>query len=101
MSEESNIIINKADIMTTNKLYDSVYYNQLLEINRLAFAFLISSFFLRIIDHAILNQFKENNTLYIIILIVVLVALMLIAVKIFTFIKISNEKDELMKKLTK
>ncbi len=101
MSEESNIIINKADIMTTNKLYDSVYYNQLLEINRLAFAFLISSFFLRIIDHVILNQFKENNTLYIIILIVVLIALMLIAVKIFTFIKISNEKDELMKKLTK
>jgi hypothetical protein len=101
MSDESDIIINKAEIMTTDKLYNSVYYNQLLEVNRLAFAFLISQLFLRIIDHTLLEQFKSNNYLYLSILIVLLIALMLIAVKVFTFIKISNEKDELMKKLTK
>ncbi len=101
MNEESDIIINKAEIMTTDKLYDSVYFSQLLEVNRLAFAFLISQLFLRIIDHSILEQFKNNNKLYLIILVVLLIALMLIAVKVFTFIKISNEKDELMKKLTK
>ncbi len=100
MSNKENIVIDISDILTTSKLYNNVYYSQLLEINRLAFGFLISSFFLKILEHSILDQFKDNNVMYVSILIVLTVAIMYIAVKVFTYIKISNEKDELLKKLT-
>ncbi len=100
MSNKENIVIDISDILTTSKLYNNVYYRQLLEINRLAFGFLISSLFLKIVEHTILDQFKDNNVMYVSILIVLTVAIMYIAVKVFTYIKISNEKDELLKKLT-
>ena len=96
---ESDIVIDNSQIFTTKKLYNTTYYNQLLEIMKVALSFIIASFALRIFDIIIFNYFEKNKTLYLFLLIVILGSIIIIGTKLFTYLKITNDKDDLLKKL--
>lgn len=101
MDDSNNgIIVNKNTIITTQQVYENVYYTQLLEIMKLSLAFLTSQFAFRLMDLIIIQEFKDEKRFYIPLLFVLLIAIVMIGVKIFTYVKIANDKDEFIKRLT-
>jgi len=94
------VILNKGSILTTKELYQKIKETQTLEIFKIALAFLISTFAIRILDNLILKNYENNKILYSIILILTLFITINIAITLLTNIKINNDKDELLKKLT-
>ncbi len=98
---DKDIISNKSTILTTNEIYKNIYLNQFLEIAKIASAFIVYQLVIRILDNAIFDHFKHKKILYIIILIVFLICITLVAVKLFTYMKINSEKDELVKQIIK
>jgi hypothetical protein len=98
---DKDVISNKSTILTTNEIYKNIYLNQFLEIAKLASAFIVYQLVIRILDNAILDHFKNKKILYIIILIVFLICITLIAVKLFTYMKINSEKDDFVKQIIK
>jgi len=97
--ESNNVIIDGSSLFTTEKLYNNVYYNQLLEIMKIALAFLISTIIVRVFDISIFNYFQNNKLLYFVLLIIMLISIILIGTKLFTYVKVTNDKDDLLKKL--
>lgn len=98
---DKDIIANKSTILTTNEIYKNIYLNQFLEIAKLASAFIIYQLIIRILDNIIFDNFKEKKILYTIILIIFLISITLIAMRLFTYIKINSEKDEFIKQIVK
>jgi hypothetical protein len=101
ISDKEDIIANKNNILTTNEIYKHIYMDQFIEISKLAFSFLIYQFIIRILDLMIFDKYKHKKVLYTILLIVFLICFTFIAIRLFTYVKISSDKDELLKKLIK
>jgi uncharacterized membrane protein len=99
-NNNENVIVNKETILTTSKVYEQIYYNQLIEITKLAFSFLITGLSAKLIDALILDRYKDNKVIYIILLIILLFSTIIIGVKIFTYAKIVNENEQFLEKLT-
>ena len=98
---DKDIIANKSTILTTNEIYKNIYLSQFLEIAKLASAFIIYQIIIRILDNIVFDNFKDKKILYTIILVVFLICITLIAVKLFTWIRINSEKDEFVKQIVK
>ncbi len=94
------IVLNKGSILTTRELYKKTKEIQSLEILKIALGFLISTFIIRILDNLLLNNFQNNKILYSILLILILFIVINLSISLFTNIKINNDKEELLKKLT-
>ncbi len=98
---DKDVISNKSTILTTNEIYKNIYLNQFLEIAKLASAFIVYQLVIRILDNLLFDYFKDRKILYTIILIIFLICITLIAVKLFTYIKINSEKDDFVKQIIK
>ena len=95
------VIANKKQFATSDNFYKHIYIGQILEMLKLVVAFLFSHLILRLLDNTILKYFINNTLLYAILIICMALAILLLAGSIFTYIKIVDEKDELLDKLLK
>ena len=98
---DKDVISNKSTILTTNEIYKNIYLNQFLEIAKLSSAFIVYQLVIRILDNLLFDYFKDRKILYTIILIIFLICITLIAVKLFTYMKINSEKDDFVKQIIK
>ena len=97
----SEVIANQKKITTSDVIYNKIYAGQILEIFKLSIAFLFSQLILRLLDNTILKFFINNTLLYAILIISMSIAMLLLAGSIFTYIKITNEKDSFFDTLIK
>jgi len=93
------IFHNTTSSRTPQEIYKKIRYNQALEIFKIALGFLIARLVFDLLDTSILTKFRENKILYIIVLIILMSSVMYIAVDIFTYLKVENEKDEILQSL--
>ena len=93
------VIANKKTFATSDSFYNHIYISQILEMLKIVVAFLFSQLILRLLDNTILKYFINNTWLYAILIICMALAILLLAGSIFTYIKITDEKDELLDKL--
>lgn len=91
------VIYNKTKSLTTDELYNVVYQNQFLEILKLAIGFAVSKLFIDLIDSILLNNYKNNKFLYSFLLVLIIVSFILLGSELFTYLKIENDKDTLLK----
>lgn len=99
--DNKQVLANKIKLVTSQEIYNKIYTTQLLEIFKLAISFLLTTLFVRLIDNSILDYYKKNRYLYSILLICLLISVILIASSIFTYLKISNDKNDFLEKLIK
>lgn len=95
------IILNKATATTTKEIYDNNYLKQSLEILKLLTSFILASLMVKIIETSILDFYKDNKIIQVILMIVLSIAIYLISVELFTFIKIESDKETILKELSK
>ena len=89
----TEVLANKTVFSTSEDSYRKVYVSQLFEVLKLAVSFLLSQLVIKLFDNAILEYFKPYKTLYSILLIFMLFFILVLATSIFTYVKITNEKD--------
>ncbi len=99
-STQDYIILNKPTATTTKELYINTYSKQSLEILKLTVGFLLSQLLLKILNEGIFNSFKDKFIL-ILMVITFTVAIYLTGTELFTYIKIQNDKEQLLKDLAK
>ena len=97
--DEKEVLANKARFVTSEEIYNTIYTNQLLEVFKLAISFLLSTLLVKLLDNALFDYYKKNRYLYSILLITLLIAVVLLAGGVFTYLKIINEKNEFLNKL--
>ena len=99
LQDSDGVIANKKRFITTSQIYNNIYTNQLLEVFKLSTSFLLSMLLLKFLENTILNPYKNNHKMYSIILIVCIISLILIAGGTFTYLKITNEKDNFLQQV--
>jgi hypothetical protein len=97
----NDVIANKKQFVTTREIYNNIYTTQLLELFKVATSFALSMLLLKLIDNILLDQYKNDKSMYSIILIVCIISLVLIAGKTFTYLKITNDKNNFLQQVTK
>ncbi len=95
------IIVNKPTATTSKELYLNTYSKQSLEILKLAVGFLLSQLLLKLLNESIFDNYKENKIVQIILIITFVISIYLVGTELFTYIKIQNDKEILLKELTK
>jgi hypothetical protein len=100
-SKQDYIIINKPTATTTKELYSNTYSKQSLEILKLTVGFLLSQLLLKILNEAVFDNFYNNKVLLVILIIVFAVSIYLVGTELFTYIKIQNDKEQLLKDLSR
>ena len=98
MSDINNLIsYNKTISKNSNSIYWEEFKNQLLEINKLSFSWVVGSLFVEIIDIfmiLILPNNKYKHIIKLISYIIFFIIFNIIAIQIFTISKIQTDKDE-------
>jgi hypothetical protein len=97
---DKEVLLNKSRFTTSEEVYNSIYTNQLLEVFKIAISFLISSLLVKLLDNSIFVYYKKNYVLSAILACALLIAVILLAGGVFTYLKISNEKNDFLNKLT-
>lgn len=97
---KNNVVIDQSEILSTEKIYNHIYYNQLIEICKFAMGFLLAQMLLRIFDNVLFDFVKDNTFLYVIILIWLTVIIFILTATLFTVSKINNDSDNYYKKIT-
>ncbi len=100
-SYQDYIIVNKQTVTTSKDLYTNIYSKQSLEILKLAVGFLLSQLIIKLLNEGIIDNFKDNKLIQIILIITFIFSIYLVGVELFTYIKIQNDKEQLLKELTK
>lgn len=102
MDKENNsneyIIYDKNKYLTSVDLYEKVFTSQFLEILKLAIGFLVSQLLYNLISISLLDYYKGYMIYQLIITIILLFILLYLGSELFAFLKIKNDKDELLKK---
>jgi hypothetical protein len=99
IQNSKGVIANKKRFITTSEIYKTIYTNQLLEVFKLSVSFVLSYLILKLIENILLDPYKNNHKMYSIILIVCIISLILIAGGTFTYLKITNEKDNFLQQV--
>ena len=99
IQNSEGVIANKKRFVTTSEIYKTIYINQLLEVFKLSTSFLLSMLLLKFLENTILDPYINNHKMYAIILIVCIISLVLIAGGTFTYLKITNEKDNFLQQV--
>lgn len=99
IQHSEGVIANKKRFVTTSEIYNNIYTNQLLEIFKLSTSFLLSILLSKLLENTLLDPYKNNHIMYSIILIVCLISVILIAGSTFTYLKITNEKDNFLQQV--
>ena len=97
---KNNVIIHQSEILSTDKIYNHIYYNQLIEVGKFAMGFLLAQMLLRIFDITIFDFLEDNKFIYVIILIWVTVILFIFTASFFTISKINNNSDDFFNQIT-
>ena len=100
LQNNNDVIANKKQFVTTREIYNNIYRNQLLEVFKLSTSFILSLLLLKLIENVLLNRYKNNTIMYSVILIVCIISLILIAVKTFTYLKITNDMNTFLQQVT-
>jgi len=93
------VLANKSRFVTSEEIYNNIYTNQLLEIFKITISFLLSSLLLKLLENSLFDFYKANRYLYSILLVIFVIALILLAGGIFTYLKITNEKQDFLNQL--
>jgi len=99
IQNSEGVIANKKKFVTTNEIYTTIYTNQLLEVFKLSTSFILSLLLLKLIENVILNPYKNNHKMYSFILIVCIISLILLAGGTFTYLKITNDKNNFLQQV--
>lgn len=100
LNKDDFVYYNTTKSRTTQEVYNKTRSNQVLEILKVALAFLIARLLFDLLDSIIISNFKENKYLYIFVITLLIISIMYISIDIFTFLKIENERDEILYNLT-
>jgi hypothetical protein len=98
--DSNNALANKLKTVTTSEIYNNIKSTQSLEIFKIATSFIISAWLVKLLDDIIFDYYKKHIFLYFILLIVFLIAIIIISTNAFTYVKIINDKDDFLKKIT-
>ena len=99
IQNSEGVIANKKRFVTTSEIYNNIYTNQLLEIFKLLISFVLAELIIKLLNNVLLDPYKNNHKMYSIILIVCIISLILIAGGTFTYLKITNEKDNFLQQV--
>lgn len=96
---QSFVIRDTPTAVTVRELYNDTYIKQSLEIFKLALGLLVANLLFKLINTALLDNI-DNKMLQIFFTIVSVIAIFLIGAELFTFIKITSERETLLKELS-
>lgn len=100
LNKDDFVYYNTTKSRTTQEVYNKTRSNQVLEILKVALAFLIARLLFDLLDSIIISNFKENKFLYIFVITLLIISIVYISIDIFTYLKIENERDEALYNLT-
>ena len=97
--DKKEVIANTSRFVTSEQIYDTIYRNQLLEVFKLTISFLLTSLLIKLLDNALFDYYKKYKYLYSLLLVFLLILVILLAGSLFTYMKITNEKNDFLNKL--
>jgi len=101
MSKNSDYVVyNDKNVITPVYLYNKMYDSQFLELLKLAVAFLISHLLYDFINVTMLNELKQYKFLCGLLMIIIIVICLYAGADLFTYLKIQNEKTDVIKQYT-
>lgn len=100
MVQLDDVIANKQKIITSEDIYNKIYASQFIELTKNMLSFLLAHLTFRLLQISVLDTIANDRIVSIVFLILLILFVLYMAVELFTYLKIKNDKEKYLDELT-
>lgn len=100
MVQLDDVIANKQKIITSEDIYNKIYASQFIELTKNMLSFLLAQLTFRLLQISVLDTIANDRIVSIVFLILLILFVLYMAVELFTYLKIKNDKEKYLDELT-